>query len=226
MDPLRILLVDDHILFRKGVAALLASRPDLQVVGEAGDGLEAIARARELMPEAILMDISMPRCSGLEAVRTIKREMPHVRIIMLTVSDDDNDLFTAIKNGAEGYLLKNLEPHQLFEMMEGVRRGEVPISGVVAARILQEFRAPEGKAPGRRGAREELTAREMDVLAEVVKGASNKEIAAHLNITENTVKIHLCNILQKLHLQNRIQAAVYAVREGLVDDSRQEASPN
>jgi len=222
MEPLRILLADDHILFRKGVAALLASQPDMQVVGEAGDGLEAIARARELMPEVILMDISMPRCSGLEAVRAIKREMPHVRIIMLTVSDDDNDLFTAIKNGAEGYLLKDLEPRQLFEMMEGVRRGEVPISGVVAARILQEFRAPEERTPGRRAMREELTPREIEVLAEVVKGCTNKEIAAHLNITENTVKIHLCNILEKLHLENRIQAAVYAVREGLVEDPTRE----
>lgn len=222
MEPLRILLVDDHVLFRKGVAALLATRPGMEVVAEAGDGFEAIACAREMMPEVILMDISMPKCDGLEAVQAIKREMPHVRIIMLTVSDDDGDLFKAIKSGADGYLLKDLEPRQLFTMLDGVRRGEVPMSGVVAARILQELRQPDGPSAGRQELREELTPRETEVLAEVVKGATNKEIAAALSITENTVKIHLCNILDKLHLQNRIQAAVYAVREGLVGDQPQE----
>lgn len=219
MEPLRILLVDDHILFRKGVAALLTGRPDIEVVAEASDGLEAIARARETMPEVILMDISMPNCNGIEAVRAIKREMPHVRIIMLTVSDDDKDLFAAIKGGADGYLLKDLEPEQLFGMLEGLRKGEVPISGPMAARILQELRQPEEHRAGQDDLREELTPREAEVLAEVVKGATNKEIAATLNITENTVKIHLCNILGKLHLQNRIQAAVYAVRQGLVEDT-------
>jgi two-component system nitrate/nitrite response regulator NarL len=223
MEPLRILLVDDHVLFRKGVAALLAARQemDVVVVGEAGDGLEAIAQARETVPDVILMDIHMPECDGLEPVRVIKREMPHVHIIMLTVSDDDRDLFAAIKNGAEGYLLKNLEPYQLFEMLEGVRRGEAPISGTVAAKILQEFRQPTQNAAQDPEAREELTPREIEVLKRVVEGATNKEIAEALVITENTVKIHLRNILEKLHLQNRIQAAVYAVREGLVDESSQ-----
>lgn len=218
MEPLRILLVDDHILFREGVAALLSTRPAMEVVGQAGDGLEAIARARETVPEVILMDISMPNCSGLEAVRVIKREMPHVHIIMLTVSDDDDDLFAAIKSGAEGYLLKDLEPAQLFSMLNGVRRGEVAMSGAMAARILQEFRQPGQSRGGQGEVREELTPREVEVLAEVVKGETNKGIAAALNITENTVKIHLCNILGKLHLQNRIQAAVYAVRRGLVQN--------
>jgi len=221
MEPLRILLVDDHVLFRKGVAALLAARQemDVVVVGEASDGLEAIAQARETVPDVILMDIHMPECDGLEAVRVIKREMPHVHIIMLTVSDDDQDLFTAIKNGAEGYLLKNLEPYQLFDMLEGVRRGEAPISGTLAAKILQEFRQPDQSLVPKPEAREALTPREIEVLERVVEGATNKEIAEALVITENTVKIHLHNILEKLHLQNRIQAAVYAVREGLVDDS-------
>jgi DNA-binding NarL/FixJ family response regulator len=221
MEPLRILLVDDHVLFRKGVATLLASRQNMQVVGEAGDGLEAITQARETLPDVILMDIAMPKCNGLEAVKVIKREMPHVRITMLTVSDDDRDLFAAIKNGAEGYLLKNLEPYQLFQMLEGVRQGEAPISGTMAAKILQEFRQPDQSLVQKPEAREALTPREIEILEQVVEGATNKEIAEALVVTENTVKIHLRNILQKLHLQNRIQVAVYAVREGLVDESSQ-----
>ena len=219
MEPLRVLLVDDHILFRKGVASLLASHEDIEVVGEAGDGVEAVAKARETVPDVILMDLSMPKCSGLEATRLVKREMPHVKIIILTVSDDDRDLFAAIKNGADGYLLKNLEPHQLFDMLEGIGRGEAPISGVLAAKILQEFRQLDQSLPQQVEASNELTPREIEVLEQVVEGVTNKEIAEALVITENTVKIHLRNILEKLHVQNRIQAAVYAVRQGLVDDS-------
>ena len=221
MEPLRILLVDDHILFRKGVGALLASRQDMKVVGEAGNGLEAIAQARETVPDVILMDISMPECDGLEAVRVIKREMPHTKIIMLTVSDDDKDLFEAIKNGAQGYLLKNLEPYQLFDMLEGVRRGEAAINGMMAAKILQEFRQPAQSVVQTPEARDALTSRELEVLERVVEGDTNREIAEILFITENTVKIHLRNILDKLHLQNRVQVAVYAVREGLLNESPQ-----
>jgi DNA-binding NarL/FixJ family response regulator len=219
MEPLRILLVDDHVLFRKGVASLLESRQDIQVVGEAGDGAEAIARTRQLAPDLILMDIGMPGYNGLEATWQIKREMPGVKIIMLTVSDYDRDLFTAIKNGAQGYLLKNLEPSRMFEMLDGARRGEAAISGMLAAKILQEFREPHPEPAQQPETRDELTPREIEVLEQVVQGASNKEIAVALSISENTVKIHLRNILEKLHLQNRIQAAVYAVREGLVGDS-------
>ncbi len=221
MEPLRILLVDDHVLFRKGVTALLAPRRDVEVVSEAGNGCEAIAQARETVPDVILMDISMPKCSGLEAVRIIKREMPHVKIIMLTVSDDDRDLFTAIKNGADGYLLKTLEPYELFDMLEGIRHGEAPITGTLARKILREFRQTDQSLPPQFEARDELTSREIEVLELVVEGAKNREIAAALSISENTVKIHLRNILEKLHLQNRIQAAVYAVRQGLVGDSSQ-----
>jgi two-component system nitrate/nitrite response regulator NarL len=217
-DRLRILLVDDHVLFRRGVQALLVQRPGVEVVGEASNGLEAVTRARETMPDVILMDIHMPLCDGLEAVGLIKREMPHVQIIMLTVSDDDRDLFAAIKNGASGYLLKNLEPQHLFEQLDGVRRGEAAINGMMAARILQEFREPALPATPESEPVEMLTPREIDVLQQVVQGASNRQIAQDLCITENTVKIHLRNILEKLHLQNRIQAAVYAVRTGLVDE--------
>jgi DNA-binding NarL/FixJ family response regulator len=214
---LRILLVDDHILFRKGVAGLLAARPSLEVVGEASDGVEAIERARELVPDVILMDVTMPNCDGLEATRILKREMPHVHIIMLTVSDTNHDVFAAIKNGADGYLLKNLEPSQLFDMLDGLRRGEAPISGKLAARILQEFREPDKNAAPSNEAGESLTPREREVLELVVTGASNREIASALSLSSETVKIHLSNILAKLHLQNRIQVAVYAVRQGLVD---------
>jgi DNA-binding NarL/FixJ family response regulator len=218
---MRILLVDDHVLFRKGVAALLSMRPDMQVIGEAGDGLDAIASARELLPDVILMDIAMPRCNGLEATRTIKREMPHVKIVILTVSDDDQNLFEAIKSGAQGYLLKNLEPYQLHDLLESISRGEAPLSGAIAAKILKEFTHPSSASSQESQVVEVLTSRETEILQLVVEGLTNKEIASALVISENTVKIHLRNILEKLHLQNRIQAAVYAVRQGLVDSNQQ-----
>jgi DNA-binding NarL/FixJ family response regulator len=214
---MRILLVDDHVLFRKGVAALLATHPDIQVAGEAGDGLEAIEAARELLPDVILMDIGMPNCDGLEATRCIKREMPHVKIVMLTVSDDDQHLFEAIKSGAQGYLLKNLEPYQLYDLLESISRGEAPLSGAIAARILKEFTQPDRQSTKDPNLVDELTSREIQILELVVEGKTNREIANSLVISENTVKIHLRNILEKLHLQNRIQAAVYAVRQGLID---------
>jgi len=216
---LRILLVDDHILFRKGVAALLAARQDMQVVGEASDGLEAIAVARETLPDVILMDISMPTCDGLEATRRIKRELPHVKIVMLTVSDDDQHLFEAIKSGAQGYLLKDLEPYQLHDLLENISKGEAALSGAIAAKILKEFTRPSPGSPEEPDIIDELTPRETTILQLVSEGKTNKEIASDLVISENTVKIHLRNILEKLHLQNRIQAAVYAVRQGLVDDT-------
>ncbi len=217
MQALRILLVDDHILFRKGVAGLLAAHSHFEVVGEAGDGTEALERARELVPDVILMDVGMPNCNGLEATRAIKREMPHVHIIMLTVSDTSHDIFAAIKNGADGYLLKNLEPTQLYDMLDGLRRGEAPISSKLAARILQEFREPDGNASQAAGPSESLTPREKQVLELIVTGASNRQIAEALALSNETVKIHLSNILAKLHLQNRLQVAVYAVRQGLVN---------
>lgn len=219
MDLLRILLVDDHILFRKGIASLLAGRKDLTIVGEANDGDEAVILAEQTLPNVILMDVNMPRQNGIETVKILKRQMPHIQIVMLTVSDNDNDLFEAIKNGARGYLLKNLEPQELYTMLDRLRQGEAPISGVMAAKILREFRQPELGQDRQSPAVDELTAREIEVLEQVTTGASNKEIADILHITENTVKIHLRNILEKLHVQNRIQAAVYAVRQGVVDAS-------
>jgi DNA-binding NarL/FixJ family response regulator len=218
MEPLRILLVDDHILFRKGIASLISSRPDMKVVGEAGDGIEAVAMAHETVPDVVLLDVNMPRRDGLETVKVLKQEMPAVEIVMLTISDDDQHLFEAVKNGAKGYLLKNLEPPQLYDMLDKVRQGEAPISGVMAAKILREFGQPAQNETKLPESGNELTPREIQVLEQVVKGASNKDIADTLHIAENTVKIHLRNILEKLHVQNRIQAAVHAVRKGLVED--------
>lgn len=221
MEPLRILLVDDHVLFRKGIASLLANRKDVTVVAEANDGLEAIRIARETLPDVILLDVNMPGQDGILTAKILKQEMPHIHIVMLTVSDDDTNLFEAIKNGAQGYLLKNLEPHELYKMLDKVRHGEAAISGAMAMKILREFSQPPSRQAEQSGAKvDELTQREIEVLEQVVTGASNKEIAEILHITENTVKIHLRNILEKLQVQNRIQAAVQAVRKGLIDESQ------
>lgn len=217
MEPIRVLIVDDHTLFRRGLRSLLETQEDIEVIGEAANGLEAVEKARELMPDLILMDIWMPQCNGLEATRKIKEEMPYVRIVMLTVSDDDYTLFEAIKAGAQGYLLKDLDPEELFALIRGVMRGEAPISRSLAARILNEFaRNVRGEEGLDQLAAPLLTQREKEVLQLLVEGYTNKEIAQKLNIAENTVKNHLRNIMEKLHLQNRVQLAVYALKKGIV----------
>ncbi len=221
-QPLRILLADDHVLFRKGLAGLIAGRKDMQVVGEASDGLQAIALARSTSPDIVLLDVNMPRCTGLEAVPQIRELAPQARVIMLTVSEEEEDLFTAIKNGAHGYLLKDLEPQLLFDLMDGVRRGEAAIAGVMAAKMLNEFRKKEAVTARGEQAPDRLTPRETEVLKLVASGKSNREIAEELSVTENTVKVHLRNILEKLHLQNRIQATVYAVQHGLAQAGNSE----
>ncbi len=215
---LRVLLVDDHALFRAGIASLLESRPDLvEVAGQAQDGAEAVDAARRLRPDLVLMDIHMPKMDGIAAARQIKAELAGVKVVMLTVSDQDRDLFEAIKAGAQGYLLKNLEPEELFEYLGGVSRGEAPISRIMAARILNEFASQATREKASAGAEPsgELTAREREVLKLVAAGATNREIASALTVTENTVKNHLRNILEKLHLENRTQAAAYALKMGL-----------
>lgn len=215
MERLRLFLADDHVLVREGVAGLLATQPDIEIVGEASDGLEALEKARALQPDVILMDIGMPRCDGLEATRLIKREMPEVKIVMLTVHDADERLFEAIRSGAQGYLLKNINSAELLEMLRGIVRGEAPISRAMAARILAEFARQGETQPSE--AELLLTSREREVLRWVARGATNREIAARLVISENTVKNHVRNILHKLHLANRVQAMVYARQHGLVN---------
>jgi DNA-binding NarL/FixJ family response regulator len=212
---MKVLLVDDHALVRNGIASLLTAR-HIEVVGEANDGLEALEKARQLQPDLILMDIKMPRCNGLEATRLIKAEMPQIKIIILTVSDDEEDLFEAIKSGAEGYLLKNLRAEKFFDLLSGVARGEAAISPLLATKILEEFARQATRDTEPSPLKSEPTERETDVLRLVATGASNKEIAATLNITENTVKYHLRNIMEKLHLRNKAQVAAYAVSKGLV----------
>jgi DNA-binding NarL/FixJ family response regulator len=210
---MRVLLVDDHALVRDGIASLLTAS-GIEVVGEASDGLEALEKTRRLKPDIVLMDIKMPRCNGLEATRLIKAEMPKVKIVILTVSDDEEDLFEAIKSGAEGYLLKNIKAEQFLALLSGVDKGEAAISPVVATKIMEEF-ARRIKGAGLPTPETELTDREVEVLKLVASGALNKEIAATLNITENTVKYHLRNITEKLHLRNRAQVAAYAVSKGI-----------
>jgi len=212
MSPFRVLLVDDHALFRKGVADFIAAEPDFELVGEAEDGAQALEMARELMPDVIVMDISMPRMDGIEVTRRIKAEFPYVRIVILSVSDSDHFLLEAVRSGAQGYLLKSVAPQALLATLRGVVRGEASFPRALAARLLDEIsrdsrRGPAPPAPG------QLTPREEDVLGLVAQGKSNKEIAAALGIAENTVKNHLKNILEKLHLENRVQAATFALRQ-------------
>jgi DNA-binding NarL/FixJ family response regulator len=211
------MLVDDHLLFRKGIASMLSDRQKFTVVGEAGDGVEAVRVAIETKPDLVLLDIHMPKRDGLETIKILKQELPETEVVMLTVSDDEEDLFEAIKAGAKGYLLKNLHPQQLYAVLEGIGQGEAAISGKMASKILQELNQ-SGQEPAEETDPDALTEREVEVLEQVVTGATNKEIAATLHITENTVKIHLRNILEKLHVQNRIQAAVRAVHTGLVEE--------
>lgn len=211
---MRVLLVDDHTLVRNGIASLLTAN-NIEVVGEASDGLEAMEKTRQLKPDIVLMDIKMPRYNGLEATRLIKAEMPQTKIVILTVSDDDEDLFEAIKSGAEGYLLKNIKAREFLALLSGVVKGEAAISPLLATKIIEEFsrQMKEAVAPP---SVSELTEREIDVLKLVTDGAINKEIATTLYITENTVKYHLRNIMEKLHLRNRAQVAAYAVSKGII----------
>ncbi len=215
MKPTRVLVVDDHALFRKGVTGLLRGAEGFTVVGEAQDGRDAVAKALALQPDVVLMDVYMPGMDGLEAARRIKAALPSTMIVILTVSEEDQKLFDALKAGAHGYLLKNVAPEELFRTLRGVVRGEAFVTPSMAARILDEFtrqvRPPQQGTPSAR-----LSPREREVLELLTRGAVNKEIAAALEISENTVKNHLKSIMEKLHLENRVQVVAYALREGLV----------
>lgn len=214
---LKILLVDDHHLVRKGIKALLVDHEDLEVVGEAADGQEAIELNRKLHPDVILMDVRMPVCDGIEATRLIREEFPEAKILMLTVSEDDHHLFEAIRQGAQGYLLKNVEPAELAAAVRGMARGEAPISPSLARKIINGFaKSASGRTSDLQLA-EELTVREREVLRMVAKGSTNREIAGKLFISENTVKNHLRNIMDKLHCKNRAQAVAFGLRTGIID---------
>jgi DNA-binding NarL/FixJ family response regulator len=217
-SKIRVLLVDDHLLFREGLYSLLSAQPDIEVVGQAGDGLEALVMSREIQPDLILMDVTMPGMDGLEAMERILEVLPEVKIVMLTVHDDQERLFEAIKGGAVGYVLKNTASGTLIPMLRGVMCGEAAIGGAMAGRILEEFarlaRQQQHQAP-EKGALF-LTVREKQVLRQVSAGAADKEIAAELSISLSTTKTHIRNILSKLHATSRHQAALYAVEQGLI----------
>ena len=213
---MRLVLADDHTLFRAGIASLLRAWGH-EVVGEAANGLEALELVRRLRPELVLMDITMPECNGLEATRLIKAESPDTRIVIVTVSDQEEDLFEAVKSGAEGYLLKDMDEGELESTLNALENGEPALSPRLAAKILQEFARLRSESSRREDERrDDLTAREREVLQLVAEGATNKEIAASLFLSEHTVNFHVKNILSKFHLRNRAQAVAYAIRTGLV----------
>lgn len=218
MQKVRVLLADDHSLFREGLTNILNAQADFEVIGEAGDGLEVIVKAQELTPDLILMDITMPGCDGLEATQKIKAVLPDVTIVMLTVRDENEKLYDAIKYGAQGYILKSVRSPQLVAMLRAAIRGEAAITPSLGGRMLEEFRRLSRQ--NHRGLNEDeaivLTQREQDVLSHVAEGASDKEIADTLSLSVHTVKTHMRNILAKLHLSQRYEAALYAVREGLI----------
>ncbi len=217
MTRLNVLLADDHQLFREGLAGILSAQPDFVVAGEAADGLEAVVKARLLKPDLIIMDVSMPRMDGVEATRQIKEEQPHVIIVMLTVRDEDENLYEAIKSGAQGYLLKTIRSRDLLAMLRAAARGEAAITPPLGGRMLEEFRRLSQLEP--RLPQEEipaLTPREQDVLALVAQGYADKEIAAELVVSIHTVKSHMRNILAKLHFCHRYEAAQYALRQGII----------
>jgi DNA-binding NarL/FixJ family response regulator len=209
----RVLVVDDHLLSRKGIISILSADPMFEIIGEATNGAEAIEQARIFMPDLILMDIRMPDMNGLEATRQIKAEMPYVKIVILSVSDDVQDFFEAIKNGAQGYLLKNMDPEQWMDYIRSITLGEAPISRSLASKILQEFAVQTDNLWGNK-----LSKREQELLQFIAQGLSNKEIGEELYISESTVKNHLRNILAKLHLQNRVQLVAFAYKNGLIRD--------
>lgn len=215
-DLVRVLIADDQALFRRGLRAVLSEEPGVEVVAEAADGEEAVAKVEELAPDVVLMDIRMPKLDGIEASRRIQGVAPTTRILMITVSDEEDDLFEAVKAGASGYLLKEISVSEVAEAVRAVVRGESLISPSMASKLLSEFSLLSRRAEARLPA-PVLTGRELEVLGLAAKGLSNRDIAEELYISENTAKNHIRNILEKLHLHSRMQAVMYAVRERLIE---------
>jgi DNA-binding NarL/FixJ family response regulator len=213
---MKILIADDHALFRDSLRSLLEAH-GLEVIGEAKNGREAVELARKLKPEVVLMDLSMPEMDGLAATRLISADQPDVKVVVLTASDEDSKLFEAIKSGAQGYLLKNLESEDFFTLLDGVNRGEPALTPALARKLLQEFARP-ATAPAVHHDPDALTEREREVLELLVNGiTSNRRLAKQLGVSENTVKFHVRNILDKLHLHNRAQVVSYAIRHRIVE---------
>ena len=217
-DPIRVLVVDDHALFRRGLEMVLEQEPDIEVVGEASDGAEALEQAIETTPDVVLMDVRMPRRGGIDACTAIKDAVPSTKIIMLTISDEEADLYDAIKAGAMGYLLKEISIEEVASAIRAVHGGQSLISPSMASKLLNEFASMIKRTDDRQQVpTPRLTDREMEVLKLVAKGLNNRDIAKQLFISENTVKNHIRNILEKLQLHSRMEAVVYAVREKLLE---------
>jgi two-component system NarL family response regulator len=218
-EPIRVLIVDDHALFRRGLELVLSAEHGIEIVGEAADGNAAVEQAGALTPHVALMDVRMPGASGIEAARRIRANHPHVKVLMLTVSEDEEDLFAAVRAGAAGYLLKEVSIDEVANAVRVVARGHSLVSPSMASKLLAEFNVLSRRVEDLYGTSPRLTDREIEVLRLVAKGLSNKDIAAELVIAENTVKNHVRNILEKLQLRSRMEAAMYAVREKLVDSA-------
>ena len=218
-ERLRVLISDDHQLFRRGLRMVLEDEDDIEVVAEAGDGNEAVELALEHAPDVVVLDVRMPGRSGIEAARAIRAEQPGTRILVLTISDDEDDLYEAIKAGANGYLLKEISIDEIADAVRQIHAGQSLISPAMATKLLDEFAAlvKKGEQPKEEVPTPRLTPREMEVLQHIAKGMNNRDIAAALFISENTVKNHVRNILEKLHLRSRMEAVIYAVRENLLE---------
>ena len=221
-DPIRVLIVDDHALFRRGLEMVLTEEPDIELVGEASDGAEAVEKAGEALPDVVLMDIRMPKSSGIEACRAMKEVSPSAKIVMLTISDEEEDLFEAIRAGASGYLLKDIPYDEVADVVRAVHGGQSLINPSMAAKLLTEFAAlakhdGDGEEPTQQVPPPKLTDREMEVLRLVARGMNNRDIAKELFISENTVKNHVRNILEKLQIHSRMEAVMIAVREKLIE---------
>lgn len=212
-EKIRVLLVDDHTLFRSGIKSLLQRNDDFTVVDEAGDGLEGIKRARSLKPDVVLLDLHMPGVSGLEAVKVITEENPEVRVLMLTVSEDAQDLMEALRAGASGYLLKNIETDALIDALRRAAQGDAIVSPQMTTKLIQGVRDQPKQVPAL-PERDRFSPRERDILICLAQGDSNKEIARTLDLAESTVKIHVQNIFKKLNMTSRVQVALYAVEHG------------